>query len=308
MISNNKMKRVGQYLGALAMALLMTGAGADQRYFENPEQAAQALIDAASDDGDDALTAILGPKTGDLSSGDPVEDANGRQAFIDAAVEQAGIEQDGDDRATLVIGKDDWPFAIPLVKEPQGWRFDTDAGLEEIQNRLIGKNELYAIAVAEAYVDAQREYESEDRTGEGRQFAQKLKSSEGKRDGLYWPVVEGEPESPMGPLIAEAVAEGYLQDPDSGPKPYHGYFYRMLKAQGPNAPGGAKSYVGDSGRMTEGFGLVAWPADYGNSGVMTFIVNQQGVVFQKDLGEQTDQLAAAVTAYDPDAAWQVVTD
>ena len=299
-------------LAAILLTVIMLAPAAmaqdaDQAHYETPEAAAQALIDAAVSDADGALKTVLGPEVDELSSGDPVADEAEREAFVEAAVAAAGIEQEEgvDDRATLVIGEDDWPFPIPLVREAQGWRFDTEAGFEEIYARRIGRNELHAIATLESYVDAQYEYQAEDRTGEGRQFAQRLRSSDGKRDGLFWPVAAGEPDSPMGPLVARAVAEGYGQNPAGDPVAYHGYYYRTLKGQGAHAPGGAKSYV-DGDRMTGGFAALAFPAEYGNSGIMTFVVNQQGIVFEKDLGEETAALAAAISEYDPDRSWAPV--
>ena len=302
-------KRIGALFGVMGLAVAAAAADMPQAYFPTPEAAAQALIDAAVAEDADALRTVLGRDADELSSGDPVADEADRQAFVDAAVDEAGIEQEEgvDDRATLVIGEDDWPFPIPLVREAQGWRFDTQAGLDEIYARRIGRNELETIAVLEAYVQAQYEYQAEDRTGDGRQFAQKLRSSEDKRDGLYWPVAEGEAESPMGPLVAEAVAAGYGQDKSGEPQPYNGYYYRILKAQGPNAPGGAIDYVND-GHMTRGFAALAYPAEYGNSGIMTFVVNQQGIVFEKDLGEETATAAAAIDAYDPDDSWEPAGD
>jgi hypothetical protein len=302
-------KGVGMLLGVAVLGAAVQAAEVQQAHYPTPEAAAQALIDAAVAEDSDALKVVLGPDADELSSGDPVADRADREAFVEAAVEEAGIEQEEgvDDQATLVIGEDDWPFPIPLVRDEQGWRFDTAAGLDEIYARRIGRNELNAIAVLEAYVQAQYDYEATDRTGEGRQFAQKLRSSEGKHDGLYWPAAEGEAESPMGPLVAEAVAAGYGQDKSGEPQPYQGYYYRILKAQGPNAPGGAKSYVND-GHMTKGFAALAFPAEYGNSGIMTFVVNQQGIVFEKDLGEETAALAAAIADYDPDDSWDPAGD
>ena len=212
-------------------------------------------------------------------------------------------EEDGS-RAVLIIGKDAFPFPIPIVAATGAWHFDTPAGVEEILDRRIGENELAAIEVLRAYVDAQREYAEADHDGKGPQYAQRLLSSDGKRDGLYWPAAENEPASPFGPLIAEAHAEGYRKQTDS-PQPYHGYLFRILTSQGTDAAGGARDYV-VSGRMIGGFGLIATPAEYGNSGVKTLLVNQDGVVFEKDLGPETTSLAAAVTSFNPDASWTKV--
>ena len=283
---------------------------AQQARYPTPEAAAQALIDAAAGEGGDALLAVLGPDLEDLRSGDPVADANERAAFVEAALGSAGIEQgEGeDDRAVLVIGSDDWPFPIPLVRGPEGWYFDAAAGREELIDRRIGRNELTTIAVARSFVEAQFEYAEQDRDGDGvREFAQQFLSSERARDGLYWPTTPDEPESPMGSLVAEAVAEGYRRDASGEPRPYHGYLYRILTAQGAHAPRGAESYLED-GHLTKGFGLLAWPAEYGNSGIMTFQINQSGLLFQKDLGKESAATAAATWAYDPDASWEAVTD
>jgi hypothetical protein len=290
-------------LGSLARA------AEEQRRFDTPEAAANALIEAVGDEDPEALAAILGPGTEELGSGDAVADATERREFIAAAEEATGIEPHGDDRALLTIGAQDWPFPIPLVRTEAGWAFDLEAGKEELLNRRIGRNELHAIAVARAFVEAEYEYYDQDPDGDGaKEFAQKLLSSEGARDGLYWPTSDNEPESPMGALVAEARAEGYGENPeDVGPRPYHGYLYDILTSQGEHAPGGARDYVKD-GRMTAGFGLIAYPATYGNSGIMTFIVNQSGILFQKDLGDETEGLASVITSFDPDRSWEPVTD
>ena len=307
-------KRSATYIGILGMLVaLLTAAEtalAEQAHYASPEAAAQALIDAAVASDMDALKVVFGPEAEELSSGDPVADANNFEKFVDAAVTAAGIEQEeGDDsRATLVIGEDDWPFPIPLVKDDQGWRFDMDAGLDELYIRRIGTNELYALAVLDAIVDAQREYHAVDRDADGiLEYAQKMGSSEGQKDGLYWPADEGEPQSPMGPLVAQAVAEGYEKSKDGSAVPYHGYYYHMLTGQGSNASGGAMSYTRD-GNSVDGFGVLAYPAEYGNSGIMTFVVDKQGIVFEKDFGEQTPALAAQIEVFDPDNTWDPVTD
>jgi hypothetical protein len=277
--------------------------------FGSPDAAAMALIDAAAAEGPDALRAVLGSDLEELVSGDPVADAADRQRFVALAQASASIEDETDDSAILVVGPEDWPFPIPLAKDDEGWYFDTKAGIEEILDRRIGLNELHAIATSRAFVDAQREYASSDPRGDGiRAFAARVWSSGGKKDGLYWPTEEGEPESPMGPLVAEAVEEGYqVRKEGEGPHPYHGYFFKILTAQGPSAPGGAKSYLKD-GRLTEGVALLAWPATYGNSGIMSFQVNQRGIVYEADLGEDTTAAAAAITAYDPGEGWEPVVD
>jgi len=208
------------------------------------------------------------------------------------------IERTTDALAVLHVGADDWPLPIPIVREADGWRFDTAAGKEELLNRRIGRNELTAIAVCRAYVNAQKEFARRFHA-----YAQSLRSTPGKRDGLYWEAADHDV-SPLGPFVASAAAEGYrVREAGEAPAPYHGYFFRILTAQGPHAPGGAREYVKE-GQMTGGFALVAWPADHGSSGVMTFLVDEQGVVFQKDLGEGTTEAAKAMTAYDPDASWE----
>ncbi|MEA3275500.1 MAG: DUF2950 domain-containing protein [Pseudomonadota bacterium] len=308
MISNPRANRIALMCGALMVILAGATAAVEQSLYPSPDAAVKALIEAAGSEDRDAILAILGPGAEDLRSGDPVADAEERRAFVEATDEGARIEQEGDDLAMLSIGNENWPFPIPLVRAPDGWRFDAAAGKEELLNRRVGRNELHAIAVTRVYVDAQYEYAAEDRNGDGiRQFAQKLMSDEGTRDGLFWPTAEGEPQSPMGRLVAEAVAKGYQPGESAEPSPYQGYYYRVLTAQGENAPGGSKEYV-DNGHMTKGFGLLAHPAEYGNSGITTFMVNQSGILFQKDLGEETPSLAADISTYDPDESWQPVTD
>lgn len=297
-------------LGASTLLLLSAEVMAQQASYATPEEAAQALINAAATSDLDALRTVLGPQADELSSGDPVADAADREAFIEAAVTAAGIEQEEgvDNIATLVIGEDDWPFAIPLVKENDQWRFDMDAGLEELYARRIGRNELHTIAVLQEIVDAQREYYAVDRDGDGvREYTLRLASSEGKQDGLYWPVAEGQDESPLGPLISDAVAQGYEKSEDGEPVPYHGYYYRVLGEQGVHASGGAMQYVQD-GNAVSGFAVLAYPAEYGNSGIMSFMVNQDGIVFDKDLGEETASAADSLSSFDPDASWEPVTD
>jgi hypothetical protein len=283
--------------------------GVEPMRFETPDAAAMALIEAAGSDGRDGLYAVLGDDLDELASGDPVADAADRSDFVKLALEASSIEDETDDSALLVIGPDDWPFPIPLARDARGWYFDTAAGLDELLDRRIGLNELQAIATARAFVDAQMEYAAADPDGDGtHSYAGRFWSSEGKRDGLYWPTEPGEPESPMGPLVAEAVGEGYsVRDDNTGPRPYHGYLFRLLDGQGPHAPGGARSYVTDAG-LTGGFGLLAWPASYGNSGIMSFVVNQRGIVYEADLGENSAAAAAAIDSYDPGEGWQPVTD
>jgi hypothetical protein len=211
---------------------------------------------------------------------------------------------------TLTVGDEEWPLPIPLVKADGGWQFDTDAGDDEILSRRIGRNELSTIQVCLAIVDAQREYAEMNVDGSGPgQYAQRFLSQPDKHDGLYWPTAEGAEPSPLGELVSAAAEEGYdvSPPPTEAPRPYHGYLYRILKSQGPDARGGAQDYL-DSGRMTRGFGVVAFPADYGNSGIKTFLVDQDGIVYQRDLGADTERIASAMTAFNPDSSWDVVDE
>jgi hypothetical protein len=251
-----------------------------------------------------ALLEILGPEAKPIiGSGDPVSDRQTRERFVKAYEEAHSLVKSGDDTVVLQTGKDEWPFPIPLVKESAGWRFDTAEGKEEILNRRIGRNELDVIQVCLAYVDAQREYYRRDPDGDSLlQYAQKFFSTKGKQDGLYWESAPGEEESPFGPLVAEARAEGYKKGGDK-PVPYHGYYYKILTGQGKDAPGGAYDYI-VRGKMMGGFGMVAYPAQYGSSGIMTFVVNHDGVVYQKDLGPQTAQVAQSITRFNPDKTWK----
>jgi len=211
----------------------------------------------------------------------------------------------GDAKATLIVGSEDWPMPIPAVKGASGWTLDTAAGSRELLARRIGKNELEAIEVVRAVVDAQRDYTSEDRNADGvREYARKFASSPGKKDGLYWPTKEGEPPSPLGDLVAKASSEGY-GGKKGAQTPYHGYYYRLLTAQGKDAKGGALNYV-VQGRMIGGFAVVAYPAQYSSSGIMTFIVDNDGTVYQKDLGANTTAVARAMKTYNPDSSWQPV--
>lgn len=278
-----------------------------QPAYATPDDAVRALVAAVRSDDTRRVHEILGPGTHRLVlSGDPVADRQSRGRFLEIFDARSRIEVDGDAKATLLIGDKDWPFPFPLVKGAGGWRFDARAGAEEILNRRIGRNELSAIQVCLAYVDAQREYaQTEGRRGGLREYAMKLVSTNGKRDGLYWRTGEGEPLSPFGPLASKAKAEGYGKGANAVNEPYHGYFYRILTRQGGDAPGGAYDYVVD-GRMIGGFALVAYPARWGASGVMTFIVSHDGVVYQKNLGKQTEALALGMTSFDPDPTWTKV--
>lgn len=278
------------------------GAGAKQRTFASPDEAVRALTASVKINNDKELVAILGPGSQDLiSSGDKVDDRTGKERFLKAYEEKNSIEPIGDNKAVIHIGNQDRVFPIPLVKKGNRWLFDTKAGKEELLCRRVGRNELNVIEVLHAYSDAQREYASKEQDNDGvLEFAQRLISRKGKKDGLYWETKEGEEESPFGPLIARASQEGYKE------QPFHGYYFRILKAQGKNAKGGAFDYV-TKGNMILGFGLVAYPAKYGSSGIMTFMVNQEGVIYQKDLGSKTAK-AAKITKFDPDKTWKKVEE
>jgi hypothetical protein len=279
-------------------------------HYATPDEAIQALLDAVASGESGALSKVLGTEPGELGSGDPVADANALEELLAVAAEAVNIEQtdDDEDLAVVTMGEDDWPFPIPLLRDTQGWYFDAATGKEEIFNRRIGRNELSAIATLRAYVEAQDEYAAEDPNGDGvKEYARRLMSTEGTRDGLYWPTKEGEPGSPMGPLVAGAIGEGYKPGQGGGSNPFHGYLFRAITAQGENAPGGAKDYLVD-GHLTGGFAVLAYPAEYGNSGVMSFLVNQSGIVYEADLGSDTATAAAAITAYDPGEGWTAATD
>jgi hypothetical protein len=290
-----------------AYAFKATALEAKQRTFESPEEAAKALVDAARNNDKKELGAILGPGSQSLiSSGDKVADKAGRERFVKKYEEKNSIEQTGD-KAILSVGSQGYPLPIPLIKKGDFWVYDTKAGKEEIINRRIGRNELNAIDVLREYVVAQREYACKDRNGDGvLEYAQKLVSGRNDHDGLFWKTKEGEEESPFGPFIARAAKEGYKgKTGGEKPSPYHGYFYRVLKAQGENAKGGKRSYVVNN-NMILGFAMVAYPARYGSSGVMTLIVNQDGEVYERDFGRDTAKVAEAMTEYDPDKNWKKV--
>jgi len=279
-----------------------------QPEFDNPTDAAQALMSAAQAQNRDAAHHLFGPAADDLGSGDAVADANSFKKFAAHTAEGVRYVEPTPDSAQLYIGDKDWPFPIPLAKAADGkWYYDTSAGKATILARRVGHNELETIAVCHAYVEAQRSYGSTDRDGDGvLQYAQRLNSHPGKHDGLYWPTAPDETESPFGPLAAQAASEGYTGPVKGAARsPFHGYLFRVLTKQGSHAPGGKYNYI-INGRMIAGFALVAWPDKYGSSGVMTFTVNQYGQIYQKDLGEKTADIASKITAYDPDPTWTVV--
>jgi hypothetical protein len=291
---------------ALGLASPAFGAAVKQKTFASAEEGVKALMEAVKKSDTNATLAILGPEAKSLiESGDQVSDRAAGERFVKSYEESNKLVKSGDTKAVLEVGKDAWPFPIPLVKESAGWRFDTQEGKEEIINRRIGRNELDVIQVCLAIVDAEREYYQRDPDGDKLlQYAQKFISTKGKRDGLYWETKPDEKPSPVGPLVARARGEGYK---GAGGKPvaYHGYYYKLLTGQGKDAPGGAYDYL-VKGKMMGGFGVVAYPAQYGSSGIMTFIVNHDGVVYQKDLGAKTASVAQAMTKFNPDKTWTAV--
>ena len=279
-------------------------APAKQKSYASPEEAVKDLIAAVKAHDQKAMLAILGPEGKPIvSSGDKVTDRASGERFVKSYEEASKLEKSGD-KVVLATGKDAWPFPIPVVKDAAGWRFDTQAGKEEILNRRIGRNELSVMQVALAYVDAQREYYLRNpQKDKLLSYAPKFISTKGKRDGLYFETKEGEPQSPLGPAFDAAKARGVSKGEDGKPIAYYGYHYRILKAQGPDAPGGGYDYVAQ-GKMIGGHALVAWPATYGNSGVMTFLVNHDGVVYEKDLGPQTSAAVQKITKFNPDKTWK----
>lgn len=292
-------------LASLTCAMTTAPASAEQASFTSPQAAVDALVESLRSYDKNAVVRVLGPDGRDLiSSGDAVADTSARERFISAYDEWHEIRRLGDGPTILYLGPDDFPFPLPLVEAVGRWRFDTAAGVEEVLDRRIGANELAVIEVLKAYVDAQREYAETDRDGKGAQYARRILSQDGKRDGLYWPTNDGEPESPFGPLVAEARSEGYTPG-KAARAPYHGYLFRILTAQGKDADGGARDYV-VGGRMIGGFALIATPASYGNSGVKSFMVSQDGKVFEKDLGEETRRVSERIASFDPGEGWEPV--
>jgi hypothetical protein len=281
-------------------------ATAQQKTFSSADEAVKAAIAAARKNDDKELLAIFGANAKEiLFSGDAVADKERRGQFIAAYDEKNRLATKGEE-TILIVGKQEWPFPIPVVKKGQSWVFDTEKGKEEILNRRIGENELNTIQVMLAIVDAEREYAIKDRNRDGLlEYAQKFISDPGKKNGLYWEAKQGEPQSPFGPIMVRARSEGYKKQESGGPPPYHGYYYKILTAQGKDAPGGAYSYL-VKGKMIGGFAVVAYPAAYGNSGVMTFIVNHEGKVFQKNLGPNTASVAKGMKEYNPDKTWTEV--
>lgn len=310
------------FIGAsLALAAAQPPQDSQQATYSSPDDALQALVSAAKDKDRSSMSKIFGPEYDQLLSGDPVEDNKDLSDFASAAQESAKLQKDTDTKYTVLVGKDNWPTPIPIVQKDGKWMFDTKAGLNEVLDRRIGDNEMSAIETCRAYAVAQWEYYTEgdwdhDSVAE---YAQKFISTPGKHDGLFWETDENEKPSPLGKLVAEARAEGYGPKPQASGAaassssaetatphaPYHGYHYKILTAQGSHAPGGKYGYV-INGNMIAGYALVAYPANWGKSGVMTFIINQQGRVYQKNLGPNTAKIAAAMTSYDPDPSWKLV--
>ncbi len=311
LVKNKRSKGLWCLMTILMAALTLFGSyqkadAQQQQTFRSPEEAVKSMVEAVKANNVTTLSAIFGPEGKELiSSGDAVADKTGRERFVAAYDEKHKLVKETDNKRTLIIGHNEWPFPIPIVKVDESWRYDTKAGKEELLNRRVGRNELNTTQVCLAYVDAQREYALQDRDGNGlNDYAQKFVSAEGKKDGLYWKTREGEEPSPLGSFAAKATKEGYaVGKAGEKPQPYYGYYYRILKAQGKNAAGGAHEYV-VKGKMIGGFALVAYPAEYGASGVMTFIVNHDGVVYEKDLGTETAKIAASMKKYDPDKTWE----
>ena len=291
------------HLAMVVGGLVIASAAMAQQGFRSPEEAAEALVAAVRADDQKEVVKVLGPGSMDvISSGDAVNDENLRKAFLAAYDVRHSIKREGEKPATLLIGQDDYPFSIPIAQKNGAWSFDVAAGRDELLARRIGRNELAAIQVCLAYFDAQTEYAAVTRVGNLSVYAQRLVSTPGTKNGLYWPASAGEAQSPLGEAVALASIRGYRVG--SG-EPYHGYFYKILTRQGPKAPGGEHDYV-VNGKMIGGFALIAWPAQYGNSGITTFMINHDGDVYEKDLGENTAKIASQTSAFNPDDSWKKV--
>jgi len=303
--------RIARWLVAVAGALAIAsftevnaGAADSQEVFKTPQAAAAALADAARNNDARAAMQILGPNSREvILSGDKVADKEAAQDFAKSYQQMHRLAYGDKGQVILYLGAENWPFPIPIVAQASGWVFDTAQGEKELLYRRIGSNELFTIATLRELAAAEHEYKDGN---SDRQFARRLMSTSGTHDGLYWPVSSGEAPSPIGPLVASAAQEGYPTG-TKGPSPFHGYFYRILTSKGANAPGGEKNYLTD-GKLTGGFAIIAYPATYRSSGVMTFLVNQDGLIVQKDLGPDTVKLAAAMTAYNPDKSWTEVRE
>jgi hypothetical protein len=287
-------------LAAGCFSLSASAQQKNQQTFSSPEEASNALVTAAKNNDENAMREVLGPDGNDIvSSGDDVEDSGSRANFVQRYQEMHRLVKEPDGTTTLYIGAENWPTPIPIVNNGHAWYFETEIGKQEILFRRIGLNELSAVEVCKELVAAEKEFSANPKS----EYAQKIFSDEGRHNGLYWKAADGDTESPIGPLVAAAAAKGYVKTQDAASAPYRGYYFRILTSAGKNAPGGARSYISD-GKMTGGFAFVAYPAEYRSSGVMTFIVNQDGAVYQKDLGRKTSGLATAMKAYDPNPSWQ----
>jgi hypothetical protein len=316
--SSNKHRFASRSGNLVALIVIALGganvalAQAQQQLFSTPEEATRALVAATQAKDKDSLARIFGPRIKDMLSGDSVSDANDLSDLSAFISEGTKLEKESDQKVTLMVGDDKWPFPVSIIKAGTQWRFDTDNGIEEVYARRIGGNEIDATLVCKAYALAQYDYFNngdwdEDQVSE---YAAKLLSSPGKKDGLYWEVVGDEEQSPLGPLVALAADEGYTRKKGTGTQtaaPFHGYYFKILTRQGSSAPGGAYNYT-INGNMIAGFALVAYPAIWGNSGVMTFVVNQEGRVYEKNLGPRTAQIAGAMTEYNPDSTWMLTRD
>lgn len=304
---NRKTNKLSDFPRLAVLATLLFGCSAldsaaqqkGQKMFSSPEEASKAFVAAVQGNDETAIGEILGPDSRQIvSSGDPTEDAESRANFARKYQEMNRLVKEPDGSVTLYIGAENWPTPIPLAMKGNFWFFDTEAGKKEILFRRIGRNELSAIRVCQELVAAQKEYYAMEHN----EYANQMLSDPGLHNGLYWKVSEGEPQSPIGPLVASAVVEGYGKGKAGLETPYHGYFFRILTRQGTHAPGGAKGYI-VNGKMTTGFAFVAYPAEYRSSGVMTFIVNQDGIIYQKDLGHKTEAFGKAMQEYNPDSSW-----
>ena len=293
---------------AICLVLLIGGCSMQQARFGSPEEAVDAFVLAVRSEDSKSVRHILGRDAADmLPSGDDVADRQLRERFLEAYDEKNALVSEEDGSVTLEVGQDDWPMPIPIVSHRGSWYLDTERGVEEIFARRIGRNELAVQQICLAIVDAQRDYAAIDPDGDGvHEYAQKFISDPGQKNGLYWEISGDEPPSPLGPLVVDAAQEGYSTTPNTSGelRPFHGYYFKLLKSQGRHAPGGARDYV-VNGKMTEGFAVVAWPAIYDNSGVMTFLVSHQGVVYERDLGPRTERIAASMSVFDPDSHWSL---
>ncbi len=305
-LSHRRSRPIASLVCCSLLLTALSALAAGEQQFSTPEEALRALESAAKNQDTNALQQIFGPAGRELVSVDAVQATQEFELFVHRLAEKTELVRQTQSKCVLQLGADSWPFPIPLVKTGDKWSFDTEAGRQEVLNRRVGRNELGAIAVCRAYVEAQREYAAKDRNGDDvLEYAQRLRSTPGQHDGLYWPLRADEEQSPLGPLIAAARVEGYRRQArimTDQPSPYHGYYFKILTKQGKAAPAGKYNYV-INGHMIGGFALVAWPAEWGKSGVMTFIVNQQGKIYQKNLGPKTAASAKTLSRYNPDAGW-----